>query len=198
MPASKRQTAKRRLLPSLCGCYLESLESVTAGGSIEGRLISKVERVVVAALRTLILLLVTGATVSLYVLFVRSLPSHIEQISSTGGVLAVMQTVFADVLAIILGLELSETLKAYFARHQVRLEVILVLATIAAGRNLIQVDYEHSSPFVLIGWGVLVLCLTVGYFVVKRANISLPPPPERPTCEDRGPTSEDDAPNRVR
>lgn len=142
------------------------------------------------ALRALILLLVSGATVSLYILFVRSLPSHIEQISSAGGVLLVMQTVFADVLAIVLGLELSETLRAYFARHHVRLEVILVLATIAAGRNLIQVDYEHSSPIVLIGWGVLILCLTVGYLVVKRANIYLPLPPERPARDDQGPTSE--------
>jgi hypothetical protein len=73
-----------------------------------------------------------------------------------------------------------------------------VLATIAAGRNLIQVDYEHSSPFVLIGWGVLILCLTLGYFVVKRANISLPLPPERPTREDRALPHRDGAPDRMR
>jgi uncharacterized membrane protein (DUF373 family) len=171
-------------------------ESVTAGQTVGEKIIDKVERAVVVALRTLILLLVIGATAILYVLFVRSLPGHISQISSSGGVLVVMQRVFADVLAIILGLELSETLKAYFARHQVRLEVILVLATIAAGRNLIQVDYEHTSAFALIGWGVLILCLTIGYTVVRRANISLPLPPQRPPREDRAP--EDDASERMR
>ncbi|HLH43271.1 MAG TPA: phosphate-starvation-inducible PsiE family protein [Bryobacteraceae bacterium] len=132
------------------------------------------------ALRTLILLLVAGATVMMYILFVRSLPRHFAEISTHGGVLTVMQTVFADVLAIVLGLELSETLKAYFAHRHVRLEVILVLATIAAGRNLIQVDYEHTSAVVLLGWGFLILCLTTGYLVVKKANVPPPLPPERP------------------
>ena len=139
----------------------------------------------VIALRALILLMVSSSTVILYVLFVRSLPSHLAQISSTGGLLEAMQTAFGGVLAVVLGLELSETLKAYFARRQVRLEVILVLATIAAGRNLIQMDYEHTSAPVLIGWGFLILCLTVGYLAVKKANISLRLPPQRPRREDR-------------
>ena len=159
-------------------------ESITGGGPVKAKIVDKIERAVVIALRGLILLLVIGATVMLYVLFIRSLPRHFAQISSSGGVLAVMQTVFADVLAIILGLELSETLKAYFARHQVRLEVILVLATIAAGRNLIQVDYEHTSAVVLVGWGFLILCLTAGYLMVKKANLALPLPPERPRREE--------------
>ena len=155
-------------------------ESVTGREPVEAKIIEKIERVIVLVLRALILLLVIEATVMLYFLFARNLPHHFAQFSSGGGVLGVMQTVFADVLAIVLGLEISETLRTYFARHQVRLEVILVLATIAAGRSLIQVDYEHTSAVVLIGWGFLILCLAAGYLMVKRANVSLPLPPEGP------------------
>jgi hypothetical protein len=71
------------------------------------------------------MLLVALATVVLYILFIRSLPREIGQISSGSSLFVLIQTALGGVLAVVLGLELSETLKAYFARHQVRLEVIL-------------------------------------------------------------------------
>jgi uncharacterized membrane protein (DUF373 family) len=142
--------------------------------STKERIVDTVERVVVTALRALILLFVTAATVILYVLFVIGLPAHLGQISSADHLLEIMQTVFGGVLAVVLGLELSETLKTYFAHHQVRLEVILVVATIAVSRHLIQVDFEHTSATVLLGLGFLILCLTLGYVLVKKANLSFP------------------------
>src|SRR5579883_472105 len=120
-------------------------ELLPAGESRADRVIGRIEESVVVALRALIMLLVVAATVVLFVLFVTALPSQIRQTSTASGLLGIMQASFAGVLGVVLGLEVSETLKIYFTHHEVRLEVILIIATIAVSRHLIQVDYEHTS-----------------------------------------------------
>jgi uncharacterized membrane protein (DUF373 family) len=82
-----------------------------------------------------------------------------------------MQQSFAGVLIVVLGLELLETLKTYFAEHHVRLEVILVVAIIAVGRHVIQIDFEHTPGTVLLGLSSVILALTVGYFLIKRTQV---------------------------
>jgi uncharacterized membrane protein (DUF373 family) len=154
---------------------MSSVDTLSRIESTRERVVDTVERVVVTALRALILLFVTAATVILYVLFVGGLPAQLGQISSADHLLEIMQTAFGGVLGVVLGLELSETLKSYFAHHQVRLEVILVIAIIAVSRHLIQMDFEHTSASMLLGLGVLILCLTLGYVLVKRANLSFFP-----------------------
>ena len=66
----------------------------------------------------------------------------------------------------VLGLEVAETPKAYFRDHHVRLEVIIVVAIIAASRHLVQLDFEHASP--------VSLPLTAGYVLVKKALHAFP------------------------
>ncbi len=80
----------------------------------------------------------------------------------------------SGVLTVVLGLEVLETLKAYFRDHHVRLEVILVVAIIAAGRHLVQVDFEHASAPGLLGLSAVILTLTLGYFLVKQALHQFP------------------------
>ena len=58
---------------------------------------------------------------------------------------AVLQRGFGGVLVVLLGLELLDTLKAYFSEHHIRVEVIIVVAMIAVGRHIIQLDFEHGS-----------------------------------------------------
>jgi uncharacterized membrane protein (DUF373 family) len=86
-----------------------------------------------------------------------------------------MQQSFAGVLSVVLGLELFETLKTYFTEHQIRLEVILVVAIIAVGRQVVQVDFEHTPGAVLFGLSAVILALTLGYFLVKRAQVAVAP-----------------------
>jgi len=144
----------------------------TSAESASGRIVDRVERVVVSALRALIMLLVVAATVTLYILFINDLPKRVGEITSADALLAVMQTSFAGILGVILGLELAETLKAYFTGHQIRLEVILVVATIAVSRQLIQIDFAHASAAQPLGFGGLILCLTLGYVLVKKGSLT--------------------------
>jgi uncharacterized membrane protein (DUF373 family) len=134
------------------------------------RVIAKVEVVTILAMELLLMLAVTVATLVLIYLFVTKLVAEAHQIDSVAGLLPAMQTSFAGILSVVLGLELLETLKTYFTEHHVRLEVILVVAIIAIGRHVIQIDFEHTSGLVDLGLAALVLALTLGYFLVKRAR----------------------------
>jgi uncharacterized membrane protein (DUF373 family) len=86
-----------------------------------------------------------------------------------------LQQSFAGVLTVVLGLELLETLNTYFTEHHVRLEVILVVAIIAIGRHVIQIDFEHTAGTVLLGIAGVILALTLGYFLVKKAQVAVAP-----------------------
>jgi uncharacterized membrane protein (DUF373 family) len=134
------------------------------------RVIAKVEVVTILAMELLLMLAVTVATLVLIYLFVTKLVAEAHQIDSVAGLLPAMQTSFAGILSVVLGLELLETLKTYFTEHHVRLEVILVVAIIAIGRHVIQIDFEHTPGLVDLGLAALVLALTLGYFLVKRAR----------------------------
>ena len=141
------------------------------GTVLNGRILSKLEVTAIAALQVLMIVMVLVATFVLYLLQVRNLFDHVARIESVAGLLPAMQQSFAGVLTVVLGLELLETLKTYFTEHQVRLEVILVVAIIAVGRHVIQVDFEHTSGTVLLGLSGVILALSAGYFLIKKAQV---------------------------
>ena len=95
------------------------------------------------------------------------------RLGSTGSVPELQPLVlraFGGALLVLLGLELLDSLKTFTVAHQVRLEVILVVATIAASRHVILLDFEHVSGLTLIGVSALLLALTAGYALVKRSS----------------------------
>jgi uncharacterized membrane protein (DUF373 family) len=147
--------------------------------SLKDRIILWIEAAAIAAMQVLLIVTVVVATIELYVLFARTVLPEVVRIESPAGLLLTMQQSFAGVLTVVLGLELLETLKTYFTEHHVRLEVILVVAIIAVGRQIIQVDLEHTSPLVLFGLAAVILALCAGYFLVKRTH-EIPEPLEGP------------------
>ena len=113
------------------------------------------------------------ATVMLFVLFVQNLYTRLGDIQSVGDLLPAMQRVFAGALVVLLGLELAETLRAYFANHEIRVEVILIMAIVAIGRHMIQLDFDHVPASEIFGLSAMMASLTGGYFFVKRAQSPL-------------------------
>jgi uncharacterized membrane protein (DUF373 family) len=128
------------------------------------------ERATVTALQILIMLSIVVATLILYVLFVERVVTRTNEIQDVTMLLPAMQRVFAGVLVVLLGLELAETIKSYFADHHIRVEVILVVAIVAVGRHMIQVDFDHAPPGEILALSALMLSLTGGYFFVKKAQ----------------------------
>jgi uncharacterized membrane protein (DUF373 family) len=146
------------------------------GTSLKDKVISNVEVTAVTGMQVLLIVMVAVATVVLYVLLAKNLVSQLARIESAAGLLPTLQQSFAGVLTVVLGLELLETLKAYFTEHHVRLEVILVVAIVAVGRQVILLDFEHTSGTVLLGLSGVILALTLGYFLIKRAQAPIAPP----------------------
>src|SRR3954464_10028911 len=128
------------------------------------------EKTTITALQLLIILAVLVATVMLFVLFFQNLYTRLSDIQAVDDLLPAMQKVFAGALIVLLGLELAETLRAYFAKHEIRVEVILIMAIVAIGRHMIQLDFDHAPASEILGLSALMASLTGGYFFVKRAQ----------------------------
>jgi uncharacterized membrane protein (DUF373 family) len=149
------------------------------------KIISGFELAAVVALQVLVVLLVTIATIVLYVLAVQALRSRETHIGTVGDLLSATETSVAGILVVVLALELLATLSAYFSEHRIRLEVILIVAIIAVCRQVILIDVRHMSGAMLLGLAAVIISLTLGYFLVKRAQTILPPHKEDRTTKDK-------------
>ena len=134
------------------------------------KVVARFEAATVLALKILLTLAVALAVVLLYVLFINGVRSQLTAIDNVSGLQASLQQVFAGVLLVLLGLELIETLHVYAAEHHVRIEVILIVAMIALGRHIVQMDFEHLSGPVLLGVAGLMTGLAVSYFLITTAH----------------------------
>jgi uncharacterized membrane protein (DUF373 family) len=148
---------------------------MNSSGPLVG-LTSRFERIVIVILQLLLLFVLTAAIAEVFVLVYDAVT---RRLTTGEGVLAVnsvpdlqhaIQRAFAGILLIILGLELLDTLKTYFTEHRLRLEIILIVATIAIGRHIIVLDFEHVTGSLLAGLGALTLAVTAGYYLVRRAR----------------------------
>lgn len=81
-----------------------------------------------------------------------------------------MLTVFSFFLMVLIGLELVETIKVYFEEDVFHAEVIVLVAIIAVARKIIVIDYKLVTYEMLLSIAALMLALTAGYFLVKRAT----------------------------
>jgi len=134
-------------------------------------IIKKFELVVVIAVELLLVLAVAASIAVLYLLFINGVKTNLVTISSVAEMQTALQKAFAGVLLVMMGLELIETLKTYFAEHYIRIEVILIVAMIAVGRHIIQIDLEHMGGPALLGIAALIVGLAVSYFLIKRTHV---------------------------
>ena len=84
---------------------------------------------------------------------------------------SVLLEFFGFVLLIVIGIELLETVKTYLTEHVVRIEVVLEVALIATVRKVIIVDMKEFSPLTLFAIAALVIALSAGYYLEKRARM---------------------------
>jgi uncharacterized membrane protein (DUF373 family) len=137
-------------------------------------IIRRFEVVVVTALELLMVLTVAVGTIKLFIIFFDAMPTQIHETESANALQPVLQNAYGGVLMVLLGLELLQTLKAYFRDHHLQIEVILVVAMIAVGRHIIQIDVGHTPGTELAGLAILIASLAASYFLVKKAHFSLP------------------------
>ena len=121
---------------------------------------------------------ITAALFILVLLVLRELGRSWSKIDSIAELQDAVQALFAGVLLVVLGLELMDTLRNYFIEHRLRVEFLISVALIAVARHVIQLDYEHDSPWLVIAIAVLMFSLAVSYVAVRRFDY-------RPRSPDR-------------
>ena len=129
--------------------------------------LEKVERVIVVSLLVMMVLVVFLATVDLGWIIIKDIispPLFLLDINE-------LLEVFGMFLLVLIGVELLETVKMYFDKKTVHVEVVFTVAMIAIARKVIILDIKEVSSLTLIGIGVIIVALSAGYYLlVKKRN----------------------------
>jgi uncharacterized membrane protein (DUF373 family) len=138
-------------------------------------IVNKFEKGVYAVLMALLMLVLFGSLLDLvwllYISLIMTTPALLEGRELT--------TVLGAFLLVLIGVELLDTIKAYFSENTIHVEIVVLLAIIAVARKVILLDptgttgYEFG--FELIGIGVIVVGLAGGYYLIKKAGVTVGP-----------------------
>ena len=126
----------------------------------------KFERVVIAALILMLALVILLSVLELGWVLIRDIskpPVFILEISE-------LLELFGLFLLVLIGIELLETMKKYYAKGRVDLDVIISVSLIALGRKIITMDPKAYDPMTLVGIAAMILALFLGYWVIKKTN----------------------------
>jgi len=138
---------------------------------------------VVRILRAIMALGITAAITMLLLLVVREIERSWSQIDSIAELQEAVQSLFAGVLLVVLGLELMDTLRNYFIEHRLRVELLISVALIAVARHIIQLDFGHSSPGIVGAIALLMFSLAASYVGVR---MFVPDPGGKRSGSERG------------
>ena len=132
------------------------------------------ERIIVLVLLCLLMVVVIYATIGFLVTIGYTM---VERLGSTERNLTmpILHEVFAGFLMILIGLELMKTIVMYLDEHVIHVEVVMSVAMIAIARHAIDVDYKTAPPLAMVGIGIVIIALAVGYYFFKKADLMTPP-----------------------
>lgn len=126
------------------------------------------EHWVVSAVQILLMVMIVLGLLDLVYLLFRGARSDLLNIQTESELQRAMQEGFAGILLVLIGLELLETVRAYLKSHRIRLEVVLIVAVIALGRHIVELELEDVDGITLIGIATLIAALVGGYYLTRR------------------------------
>lgn len=122
----------------------------------------KFERAVIIVLIALLAIVVALSVVELAWILIKDVMSAPVLILEIDELLEI----FGFFLLVLIGVEMLETIKKYLEKGEIELKVIFIVALIAVGRKIIILDPKVYDGLTLIGIGVIILALVIGYGVV--------------------------------
>ena len=128
--------------------------------------LKRFERLIIKALLVMMVFVVLLSTIELAVVLVQEMLKPPFLLLN----IAKMLYVFGFFMMVLIGIELMETVKIYLEEDRVHVEVILIVAVIAISRKIIIMDIKDVGALNLLGIAAIVLALSYGYFLVKRAE----------------------------
>jgi uncharacterized membrane protein (DUF373 family) len=139
-------------------------------------IVNKFEKIVYALLMGLLMIVLVASVVELIWYIFLSLANEPVYLLESHELI----TVLGAFLLVLIGVELLDTIKAYFSENTIHVEIVVLLAIIAIARKVILLDPSTVSGIEfgieLIGIGVIVICLAGGYYLIKRAGITIGSP----------------------
>ena len=125
------------------------------------------ERVIVVFLLLMMMMVIATAVFDMSVILVKSInfSATVENLVTTEE----LHEVFSAFLLVLIGIELMETMKVYLVDNVVHVEVVFLVAMISVARHVVDLDYERLQPLTTVGLAAVILSLTGGYYLLKKA-----------------------------
>ena len=130
------------------------------------KFLNRFEQYIVIGLLGMMIIVVFLATLELAVIIVEQMiePPRIILLN-----IKEVLEIFGFFLMILIGLELIETIKVYLTQDKIHVEIVFLVAIIAITRKVIILDVKMLTPLTLLGVAAIILSLSVGYYVLKKA-----------------------------
>jgi uncharacterized membrane protein (DUF373 family) len=136
-------------------------------------IVNKFEKVIYAALMIMLMVVLLAAIGDLAYLLFQSLWMTTPYILDSHEMILVL----GAFLLVLIGVELLDTIKAYFRENAIHVEIVVLLAIIAVARKVILLDPTGMNGieygFELMGIGVIVVGLAAGYYLIKKAVLTV-------------------------
>ncbi len=137
--------------------------------------VEKFEKIIYAALMVMLMAVLLAAVADLAWILFQSIWTVTPYLLEAHELILVL----GAFLLVLIGVELLDTIKAYFKENAIHVEIVVLLAIIAVARKVILLDptgmtsYEYG--FEMMGIGVIVVGLGAGYYLIKKAGLTLGP-----------------------
>jgi len=133
------------------------------------------ERLIIVTLIFMMTFILLATTVNLGIVVIQKFLEAPNYLITIDG----LMQVFDSFLIVLIGLELLETIRTYLKDNVVHVEVVMLVAIIAIARKVIILDYGKYSGLEIMGIGVLIISLALGYFFMKKALHSYSDNPQK-------------------
>jgi uncharacterized membrane protein (DUF373 family) len=135
-------------------------------------IVNKFEKVIYAVLIIMLMAVLLAAVIDLALVLFTSMIDITPWLLETHEMISVL----GAFLLVLIGVELLDTIKAYFSENAIHVEIVVLLAIIAIARKVILLDPTGMTGtdygIELTGTGVIVVGLAAGYYLIKKAGIA--------------------------
>ena len=130
------------------------------------KFLTRFERYIVLALLAMMVVVVLFGTLELGIILIQHLLGEPKWLLLD---INEMFKIFGFFFMVLIGLELIETIKVYLKDEVVHAEITLLVAILAITRKVVILKVETLPPLVLIGIAAIIIALSAGYFLLKKA-----------------------------
>lgn len=132
---------------------------------LQKNLVKIVERVIIRVLIVLMLIVLIFSTLDLIIKVVLNLIEPPIMLIDHDNLFEL----FGVFLMVLIGIELLDTIKAYFKENIIHVEVVMLVALIALARKIIVLDLDKYKDS-LFGIAALIVAISVGYYLIKKTD----------------------------